>query len=162
MAPRANTASKPAKAVPSPLKKKTTSSMPSASAVAEITALKESNEASQRALAELKLEMDGLEKERDFYFEKLRDVEIMLQDLEDRGEGSELSAAIFKILYATAEGFEQVEADPETVNHSEEEGANEPLPEEIVEQEIVDEGLIQEDSVAIESMTSAMIEQETY
>lgn len=161
MAPRANTASKPVKAVSSPLKKKTGSSMPSASATAEITALKESNEASQRALAELKLEMDGLEKERDFYFEKLRDVEIMLQDLEDKGEGSELSAAIFKILYATAEGFEQVEADSETANHSEE-GANGQLPEEIVEQEIVDEGLIQEDSVAIESMTSAMIEQETY
>jgi RP/EB family microtubule-associated protein len=53
--------------------------------------------------------MEGLEKERDFYFEKLRDIECMLQDLVDNGKGNELTESIFKILYATAEGFEQVE-----------------------------------------------------
>ena len=46
-------------------------------------------------------EMDGLEKERDFYFEKLRDIEVLMQELEDKGQGTELSAAVFKILYAT-------------------------------------------------------------
>ena len=30
-------------------------------------------------------------------------------DLEDNGKGNDLTAAIFKILYATAEGFEAVE-----------------------------------------------------
>ena len=56
--------------------------------------------------AELKVETDRLEKERDFYFDKLRDIEMMLQDLEDNGEGNDLTANIFKILYATADGFE--------------------------------------------------------
>jgi hypothetical protein len=30
----------------------------------------------------------------------------MLQDIEDRGEGTPLAASVFKILYATADGFE--------------------------------------------------------
>jgi microtubule-associated protein, RP/EB family len=34
---------------------------------------------------ELQNEMNGVEKERDFYFDKLRDIEMMLQDLEDNG-----------------------------------------------------------------------------
>ena len=57
-------------------------------------------------MSEMRLEMDGLEKERDFYFDKLREIEILLQENEDRGLKNELSDAIFKILYATAEGFE--------------------------------------------------------
>jgi hypothetical protein len=152
------------------MKKKTSASSTTTStaAAAEIAALKESNEESQRALAEMKLEMDGLEKERDFYFEKLRDVEIMLQDLEDKGQGSELSAAIFKILYATADGFEQVEgeaaADAMEPITSNTEGTtdNNAQSEEFVEQEVLEEGVVQEDSVALESMTSTMVEQETY
>ena len=60
-------------------------------------------------MTELKQEMDGLEKERDFYFDKLRDIEMMLQDVEESEKGNEMSAAIFKILYATADGFEQTE-----------------------------------------------------
>ena len=36
---------------------------------------------------ELQTEMNGIEKERDFYFDKLRDIEMMLQDLEDSGKG---------------------------------------------------------------------------
>jgi RP/EB family microtubule-associated protein len=57
--------------------------------------------------------MDGLEKERDFYFEKLRQVEIIMQELEDAGKGNDLTASVFKILYATADGFEQVEVTAE-------------------------------------------------
>jgi hypothetical protein len=76
----------------------------------EIQALKQANQDSQRSYTELRTEMEGLEKERDFYFEKLRDIEIVLQDLEDKGEGTPLSAALFKILYATADGFEQLPA----------------------------------------------------
>ena len=82
------------------------SNRPSSDVSKEMAALKAANEESARSFAELRSEMEGLEKERDFYFEKLRDIEIMLQELEDKGEGTELSANIFKILYATADGFE--------------------------------------------------------
>lgn len=48
-----------------------------------------------------------LEKERDFYFGKLRNVELMLQVQQDKNfEGSDLDAVvenIFKVLYATAD-----------------------------------------------------------
>lgn len=81
----------------------------SSSSSSELNALRAQNEESARAYAELKQEMEGLEKERDFYFEKLRDVEVLLQEIEDRGEGNELTSSIMKILYATAEGFEQAE-----------------------------------------------------
>ena len=56
----------------------------------------------------MRTEMDGLEKERDFYFDKLREIEVLLQDIEDKNSGNELTAAIFKILYATIDGFEPV------------------------------------------------------
>ena len=59
----------------------------------------------------MKVDFDGIQKERDFYFEKLREIEVLLQDIEDKGEGTDLTASIFKILYATAEGFEP-SADP--------------------------------------------------
>ena len=62
--------------------------------------------------AELRLEMGGIEKEREFYFDKLREIEMMLQDLEDNGKGNELTASIFEILYATAEGFQPVDEVP--------------------------------------------------
>ena len=67
----------------------------------EIKTLKDAGEDTARAFGELRIEMDGLEKERDFYFDKLRDIEIILQDTEDSGNGSDLTAAVFKILYAT-------------------------------------------------------------
>jgi len=72
----------------------------------EVNGLRISLEESQKSYTDLKVENEGLEKERDFYFEKLRDIEIMLQDLEDKSQGNELSRAIFKILYATTDGFE--------------------------------------------------------
>jgi microtubule-associated protein, RP/EB family len=78
--------------------------------VQEVTHLKAAAEQSNHAYGELRLEMEGLEKERDFYFEKLRDIEVMLQDVEDKGEGTDLTAAIFKVLYATIDGFEPVDS----------------------------------------------------
>lgn len=57
----------------------------------------------------LREEVEGLEKERDFYYEKLRDVEILLQEFEEQGTTNEVTKAIFKILYATADGFEAEE-----------------------------------------------------
>ena len=53
--------------------------------------------------AELKVTIDGLEKERNFYFGKLRDVEILCQTQES--QESELVQQIFKILYATEDDF---------------------------------------------------------
>lgn len=80
------------------------------------TELKSSNQILTQNVEHLKGEIAGLEKERDFYFDKLRDVEILLQELEDSGQGNETIASIFKILYATADGFEAVEED--VMHHS--------------------------------------------
>lgn len=73
----------------------------------ELEQLKAANESLSSTNAQLQIEIDGIEKERDFYFDKLRDIEMMLQDLEDNGNGNELTAAIFKILYAQAEDGEE-------------------------------------------------------
>ncbi|XP_075770692.1 microtubule-associated protein RP/EB family member 3 isoform X2 [Pelodiscus sinensis] len=54
-------------------------------------------------LLDLKLTVDGLEKERDFYFSKLRDIELICQEHES--ENSPVIAGIIGILYATEEGF---------------------------------------------------------
>jgi len=56
---------------------------------------------------ELKLTVDGLERERDFYFGKLRDIEILLQTASDQDKEAkgEIFSQIFKILYATEEDF---------------------------------------------------------
>ncbi|XP_027362247.1 microtubule-associated protein RP/EB family member 1C [Abrus precatorius] len=53
----------------------------------------------EEQITELKLSIDSLEKERDFYFAKLRDIEILCQVPEI--EHSPVVAAIQKILYAT-------------------------------------------------------------
>jgi RP/EB family microtubule-associated protein len=50
-------------------------------------------------LLDLKLTVDGLEKERDFYFGKLRDIEVMCQ--ENDNEQNPISQKILDILYAT-------------------------------------------------------------
>ncbi|KAJ1928893.1 microtubule integrity protein mal3 [Tieghemiomyces parasiticus] len=69
-----------------------------------------------RQVTELKVTIDGVEKERDFYFNKLRQVEILLQELEPQLSDQELPLArdIQAILYTTEEGFElQNEEDPD-------------------------------------------------
>lgn len=61
-------------------------------------------EALHTKVTEGQLVIEGLEKERDFYFGKLRDIEILCQrdDWQDLPQIQE----VLKILYATEEGFE--------------------------------------------------------
>jgi len=73
-------------------------------------ALRQENEAQKEAIA-------GLEKERDFYFSKLRDIELLIQtaveeDPEIEKEEKSLVKDIQAILYSTEEGFE-IPAEPE-------------------------------------------------
>ena len=58
-------------------------------------------------VAELKLAVEGLERERDFYYGKLRDVEILLQTYS--GPDTDLVDKMFKIMYATEEDFVTVD-----------------------------------------------------
>ncbi|XP_068145764.1 microtubule-associated protein RP/EB family member 1 isoform X3 [Drosophila tropicalis] len=71
----------------------------------------DSNAASNQQIEELsnqvmdmRLNLEGLEKERDFYFSKLRDIEILCQEADD-GETHPLIQKILDILYATEDGF---------------------------------------------------------
>lgn len=79
---------------------------------AAVMALRSENENMKEAIA-------GLEKERDFYFSKLRDIELLLQtaveqDPELEKDESGMIKQIQTILYSTEEGFEiPVEAEGE-------------------------------------------------
>ena len=68
---------------------------------------------------EKNLTIEGLEKERDFYFGKLRNVELMLQVQQDKNfEGSDLDGIvenIFKVLYATADEDVNLDDDGEVM-----------------------------------------------
>ncbi|XP_034947189.1 microtubule-associated protein RP/EB family member 1 isoform X2 [Chelonus insularis] len=68
-------------------------------------------------LSELKVTIDGLEKERDFYFGKLRDIELMCQET-DEGNQPPIVQKILDILYATEEfgiNHESEEANGESI-----------------------------------------------
>ncbi|XP_040061625.1 microtubule-associated protein RP/EB family member 1-like [Ixodes scapularis] len=56
-------------------------------------------------VSKLKTKVDGLEKERDFYYGKLRDIEVLCQEREQRNGKSVGTEKILEILYATKEGF---------------------------------------------------------
>ena len=115
------------------------------------SSLKETIEVTNKASAEMRLEMDGLEKERDFYFDKLREIEMMLQDLEDNGNGTELTASIFKVLYATAEGF----AEP-----VEDAGSNAPQD---IDDDSTDVEVVVESSAAFENLeVGVVVDAETF
>jgi len=72
-------------------------------------------------LADLKVTVDTLERERDFYFGKLRDIEILTQSYE--GEGAEIINQIQKILYATDEEASNTPAEEVAVEETPEEDA---------------------------------------
>lgn len=54
-------------------------------------------------LIDMKINVEGLEKERDFYFGKLRDIEVLCQ--ENDNEKLPIVQKILEVLYATEEGF---------------------------------------------------------
>jgi RP/EB family microtubule-associated protein len=58
-----------------------------------------------------KLTIEGLEKERDFYFGKLRDIEVLAQEVETEANGNEILQKILNVLYATEDGFAVPEDD---------------------------------------------------
>ncbi|XP_061602928.1 microtubule-associated protein RP/EB family member 3-like isoform X1 [Cololabis saira] len=60
-------------------------------------------------ILDMKLTIDGLEKERDFYFGKLRDIELICQD--NGCETSTVLSKIMDVLYATEDGFAPPEED---------------------------------------------------
>lgn len=66
---------------------------------------------------DMRLHLEGLEKERDFYFSKLRDIEILCQEDEQNDVPNSLIQRILNILYATEDGF----APPDDVPPEEEE-----------------------------------------
>jgi len=71
----------------------------------------------QNQLTEMRDSMEGLEKERDFYFAKLRDIEILIQEKADADEAGVpkdgLLRSIQEILYTTEDGFAPPDVDEE-------------------------------------------------
>ena len=60
---------------------------------------------------EKNLTIEGLEKERDFYFGKLRDIEVLVQEHETVEGAAEFCQKVLGVLYATEEGFAVPEDD---------------------------------------------------
>jgi RP/EB family microtubule-associated protein len=65
------------------------------------------NQELESRLAEMKLTVDSLERERDFYYGKLREIEVLCQGNEEQENliMKEHVEKILEILYATEEGF---------------------------------------------------------
>ncbi|EDO49926.1 predicted protein [Nematostella vectensis] len=67
-------------------------------------------DAGPNVIDELKTTVEGLEKERDFYFGKLRDIEVLCQDQEGV-EKPPIIERILAVLYATEDGFASPDAE---------------------------------------------------
>jgi len=86
--------------------------------------LMKKNQDLKRKNAELELTLTGVEHERDFYFDKLRGIEVMLQVHEEDGEKTdphELLDRIFKVLYAKSEENLVVTDEGELLQNSQQE-----------------------------------------
>lgn len=86
---------------------KRTAAPKAASSITKVSSKPSANQAEidslTQEMAELRTNVDGLEKERDFYFGKLRDIEVICQ--EGDNAGTSLSDSVLAVLYATEEGF---------------------------------------------------------
>ncbi|KAK4699427.1 hypothetical protein P7C70_g6834, partial [Phenoliferia sp. Uapishka_3] len=77
-------------------------------------------------MSEMKVSVEGLEKERDFYFNKLRDIEIIIGARLESEDGTitenekEQLLQMQAILYSTEDGFEVPEGEGEEVLEEEE------------------------------------------
>lgn len=83
--------------------------------IADANLLKKNSELNNK-VSEMELTLADVEKERDFYFEKLRDVEVMLQVYQEKGDDKDpdrLIENVFKVLYATHEDNYTVDDDGE-------------------------------------------------
>jgi len=82
----------------------------------ELDACKAELAEKEEAAADLQLNVDALEKERDFYFGKLRDIEILCQERETDDVDENMASlidTIKKIMYATDDAAEEGEQAPE-------------------------------------------------
>jgi len=93
------------------------------SIIAEADVMKKNMDLKKRN-AELELTLSGVENERDFYFDKLRGIEVMLQVHDEKGKDSnpqEVIDRIYKVLYATVEENVVVTDDGELIEDEQQE-----------------------------------------
>merc|ERR1711892_415929 len=106
----------PAKSTPTVSKTKTmtTKTTPQAKSQGDGEARRQVQELNEK-LVTMEGSMDSLERERDFYFEKLRDIELMVTNVageeaetpaDPDSELGQLCKKVLDILYATTDGFE--------------------------------------------------------
>jgi len=122
-APKSTVASKAA-----PTAKRTTAATNGAGDSQLTAQYKKQVEELNEKLVGMEQSLESLEKERDFYFEKLRDIELMVTEVagedvdppvDPESELGQISKKILDVLYATADGFEVPEGEEAAVDEDE-------------------------------------------